>query len=111
VHDPVGTLLAHEWAKHGACMAPRRRATSAPRGLLWSGLRWPDFDRWRGAAISPRAQVREAFAQANRLWEPEDVGLVLNERGWLQELRLCYDRRFRPAACDARRFGPPIRRR
>jgi ribonuclease T2 len=34
------------------------------------------------------------------------VGVKLNARGWLEELRLCYDRRFMPARCDGARFGP-----
>lgn len=103
---PSARLLAHEWAKHGACMASRPESYFRTVRALWSGLRWPDFDRLSRREDLTAGEIREVFSQANRLWQVEHVGLVLNERGWLQELRLCYDRAFAPAACDARRFGP-----
>jgi ribonuclease T2 len=74
--------------------------------LLWNGLRWPDFDRLSRLENLTAGRIRLEFAEANRLWEPEHIGLVVNERGWLEEMRLCYDRSFAPARCDARRFGP-----
>jgi ribonuclease T2 len=103
---PSAELLAHEWAKHGACMAPRPESYFRTARRLWNALRWPDFDRMARRDGLTAGQVREAFSQANRLWEPEYVGLLVNERGWLQEMRLCYGKDFKPAACDARRFGP-----
>ena len=103
---PSAAALAHEWAKHGACMAstPERyyRATRA----LWNSLRWPDYDRISRQEGLTAGDIRTAFADANRRWEPEHVGLVVNERGWLEGMRLCYGRDFLPARCDARRFGP-----
>ena len=99
-------LLAHEWAKHGACMAQRPEGYFRTVRGLWNGLRWPDFDRLSRTGGLTAGRVREAFSQANRAWEPEHIGLVISERGWLQEMRLCYGRDFRPAPCDARRFGP-----
>lgn len=103
---PSAALLAHEWAKHGACMASRPERYFATIRTLWSGLRWPDFDRLSRSDDLTAGEIREAFAQANRLWEPENVGLVINERGWLQELRLCYDKAFKPAPCGVPRAGP-----
>jgi len=103
---PSTELLAHEWAKHGACMASRPESYFRTVRALWNGLRWPDFDRLSRREGLTAGEVREAFSQANRLWEPESVGLVVNERGWLQEMRLCYDRAFEPAACAPLRFGP-----
>jgi ribonuclease T2 len=103
---PSPHLLAREWAKHGACMASRPERYFGTVRSLWSGLRWPDFDRLSRQEGLTAGQVREAFAQANRLWEPEHIGLVVNERGWLQELRLCYGTDFEPAPCGARRRGP-----
>jgi ribonuclease T2 len=69
-------------------------------------LRWPDFDRIARSDELTAGDIRHAFSQANRYWEPEHVGLVLNERGWLEELRLCYGKDFMPAKCDKQRFGP-----
>lgn len=103
---PSAELLAHEWAKHGACMSHRPESYFRITRILWSSLRWPDFDRISRSADLTAGQVRRAFSEANRYWEPEHVGLVVNERGWLREMRLCYGADFMPAACDPRRFGP-----
>ncbi len=103
---PSEALLAHEWMKHGSCMAARPESYFRTARELWAGLRWPDFDRLARQGDLTAGRVRDEFAQANRLWRPEHVGLVLGERGWLRELRLCYGRDFRPTACDPRRFGP-----
>ena len=37
--------------------------------------------------------------QANTNWRPEMIAVILNERGCLEELRLCYGRDWLPAAC------------
>ncbi|RPF72750.1 ribonuclease T [Aurantiacibacter spongiae] len=103
---PDAGLIAHEWAKHGSCMVRDPDGYLRITRILWNSLRWPDFDRLSRDRDLSASDIRNAFADANRYWEPEMVGLVLNERGWLEEMRLCYDTRFRPARCDARRFGP-----
>lgn len=103
---PSAELLAHEWAKHGACMANRPESYFRITRILWSSLRWPDFDRLSRQEGLTAGHIRRAFADGNRYWQPEHVGVRLNERGWLEELRLCYGKDFMPAACDAARFGP-----
>ena len=103
---PSAALLAHEWAKHGSCMVSSPEKYFKVTRILWNSLRWPDFDRLSRTEGLTAGQVREAFTTANRHWEPEHVGLVVNERGWLEEMRLCYGRDFMPTACDRRRFGP-----
>lgn len=103
---PSPAVLAHEWAKHGACMTDAPGKYFRVTRILWNSLRWPDFDRIARADGLTAGQIRQAFADANRYWEPEHVGLVVNARGWLTEMRLCYGRDFMPARCDARRFGP-----
>lgn len=103
---PSAGLLATQWAKHGACMARRPEDYFARARSLWGALRWPDFDRLSRRAGLTAGDIREAFSDANPRWRPDGIGLVANERGWMKELRLCYDRAFRPAGCDARRLGP-----
>jgi ribonuclease T2 len=75
--------------------------------ILWNSLRWPDFDRLSRREDLTAGLIRRTFADANPYWEPQMIGLVVNERGWLEEMRLCYSEDFFPAACDERRFGPP----
>ena len=103
---PSATLLAHEWAKHGACMVSAPDKYFKVTRILWNSLRWPDYDRIARKDGLTAGEIRRAFADANRYWEPEHVGLVVNERGWLWEMRLCYGKDFMPTRCDSRRFGP-----
>ncbi len=103
---PSAALLAHEWAKHGSCMVPRPETYFRVTRILWGSLRWPDFDRISRQEGLTAGDIRRAFADANRHWKPEHVGLRINARGWLEEMRLCYGRDFMPRACDKARFGP-----
>ena len=103
---PSAALLAREWAKHGSCMVRDPERYFRVQRILFRSLRFPDYDRLSRRDDLTAGEVRRAFAEANRYWDAEDVGLVVNERGWLTELRLCYGRDFMPAACDARRYGP-----
>ncbi len=50
--------------------------------------------------------IRAALADANPGLEMAHIGLVINQRGWLQEMRLCYGRNFMPATCSRARYGP-----
>ncbi len=102
---PGERLIATEWAKHGSCMLRNPDGYLRVTRILWNGLRWPDYDRISRTRGLTAGMVRQAFADANPGWEPEHIGLVINERGWLTELRLCYARDFMPARCERRRFG------
>lgn len=103
---PSARMQATEWGKHGACMVRSPAAYFKVTRILFEGLRLPDLD-W--LSKDPELDVgllRRRFAAANPGWRADAVGVKLNARGWLEELRLCYDRRFMPARCDRRRFGP-----
>jgi ribonuclease T2 len=104
---PSSALLAHEWAKHGACMAKTPESYFALAGKMWAALTPPDLDLLaRGKATLTAGKVRQAFVDANPAFRPEQIGLLTNERGWLKEIRLCYSQRFAPARCAKTRFGP-----
>lgn len=102
---PSEKLLTSEWSKHGACMVHTPDSYFKVTRILWSSLRWPDFDRLSRNDKLTAGDLRRAFADANKYWQPAHVGVVLNARGWLEELQLCYGKDFMPTACDARRFG------
>ncbi|MEO5705414.1 MAG: ribonuclease T [Alteraurantiacibacter sp.] len=104
---PDAALLAHEWAKHGSCMVGTPETYFRTTQVLWNSLRWPDYDRISRQDDLTVGAIRQTFADANRPFRPDQVGVRLNERGWLTELRLCYDRRFRPMRCTEAQFGPP----
>lgn len=103
---PGERLIATEWAKHGSCMARSGDGYLRATRALWNSLRLPDYDRLSRQQNLTAGDIRRAFADANARWEVEHVGLVVNERGWLTEMRLCYGRDFMPTACDRRRYGP-----
>ncbi|GMN12995.1 ribonuclease T(2) [Altererythrobacter sp. MTPC7] len=103
---PSASLAARQWAKHGSCMTRRPDTYFNVTRILWNSYRWPDFDRISREEGLTAGRIREAFASANPGWEPSMVGVKLNRRGWLQELRLCYGKRFRPKVCPSRTFGP-----
>ncbi len=104
--SPSARLVARQWAKHGSCMVRRPGTYFRVSNILYDGLRWPDFDRLSRKPGLNAGDLREWFVAANRGWPREAVGVQLNARGWVEELRLCYDRGFMPARCDRQRFGP-----
>lgn len=104
---PVPWLIAHEWAKHGSCMAKRPEDYYRVAGILWRSLAWPDADRLSRKPDLTVGDLRRAFVEANPDWRPEQVGVLVSRTGWLREFYLCYDRRFMPTRCDRRGFGPP----
>jgi ribonuclease T2 len=104
---PASSLLEHEWAKHGSCMAKTPEGYFRVAGILWKALRWPDMDRPSRQRDLTAGDLRRAFAAANRGWKPEAVGIFTGSHGWLRELKLCYGRDFMPQTCPRRSFGAP----
>ncbi|MBW8785725.1 MAG: ribonuclease T [Novosphingobium sp.] len=103
---PVPWLIAHEWAKHGSCMARSPEGYEKASAILWRSLAMPDADllsRKDGLTVGA---LRQTFVIANPEWRADEVGVLVSPRGWLQELRLCYSRRYLPVRCPAERFGP-----
>lgn len=102
---PSARLLAHEWAKHGSCMAPTPDAYFRASAALWQSLHMPDADALSRLPELTVGDVRRAFIAANPGWNAQQLGIVTTRSGWLQELRLCYGRNFRPASCPRRTLG------
>lgn len=102
---PSERLVARQWAKHGSCMVKRPANYLKVIGILRGGLRLPDYDRISREESLTAGRIRAAFADANPGWREDAVGVKLNERGWLEELRLCYSKTFRPARCTPSRWG------
>jgi ribonuclease T2 len=75
-------------------------------GLLWRSLKWPDADRLSRTEGLTAGALRDAFVALNPGWRREAVGLSLSRTGWLRELKLCYDRKFRPMPCPRGTLGP-----
>ncbi len=96
---PSADLLTHEWAKHGSCMARSPEGYFKAGALLFGALRVPDM-----AALSRRANLtagdlRAAMRKATPFLPARAIRVSANARGWLQEVHVCYDKDFMPAAC------------
>lgn len=103
---PVPWLIAHEWAKHGSCMASNADGYFRAAHRLWDRLKWPDADalsRREGLTVG---DLRTAIAIANPGLRRDAIGVMIGRNGWLRELRLCYSRTYRPQPCRRGMFGP-----
>jgi len=103
---PSARLIASQWRKHGSCMVRNPATYFKVTRILWDSIRFPDADRLSRNDDLTAGMLRDAFQRANPDWPRRAIGLDINRRGWLKELRLCYGKDFKPSACDNRRFGP-----
>ena len=103
-------LIEHEWAKHGSCMAQSPEAYWGIARQIWSRFAWPDADALSRRPNLTVGDLREALVLANpgarAGLRRESIGVGLNARGWLRELRICHNRAYHPEPCDAARYGP-----
>lgn len=102
---PSPQLLQHEWAKHGTCMARRPETYFGAARMLFNALEFPDMDRLsregeKGEALTA-ARLAEAFALHNEGLSEKAIGVKTNRRGWLAEVHICLDAKFKPRACPA----------
>jgi len=74
--------------------------------ILAASLRYPAMERLSRDPELTAGLLREALAQANPGRPAHSFGLLVNKRGWLREIKVCLDRRFRPARCRRDEFGP-----
>jgi ribonuclease T2 len=102
---PSARLMAHQWRKHGACMTSRPETYFKVTRMLWGSIRHPDYDRLSREEGLTAGKIRAAFQLANPDWKPERVGIKLNQRGWLEEVRLCYGKDWLPTRCKKRQAG------
>ena len=103
---PAVQLLSHEWAKHGSCMARDAAGYFRVANILSDAMRYPEIDVLSRDRALTAGKLREALAAANPGRPANSFGLLVNQRGWLREVRVCLDRRFRAARCRAGQAGP-----
>ncbi len=103
---PSVDLIAHEWAKHGSCMARSADGYYRVSNILFDAMRFPAMEQLSRDPALTAGTLREALAQANPGRPANSFGLETSRAGWLREVRVCLNRRFRPAKCPARQYGP-----
>lgn len=90
---PSAAALQHEWATHGTCGWSSPDAYFRDAARLWRRLRLPPM-----AATMTAGEIRDAFVKANPAFSRQAVYIKVTG-GRLEDVRLCYDLRYRPAAC------------
>jgi ribonuclease T2 len=102
---PSPGLLAHEWAKHGACMAGRPEGYFKAGAALLRSLRYPDMMRLSRRPDLTAGNLRAAFRAATPFLPVAALRVKANRRGWLEEVHVCYGKDFLPAPCADRGLG------
>lgn len=97
---PSEQLIQHEWAKHGTCMQTTPQAYFQRSTGLYRQIRYPDMDALSHGAATV-GDFKRAFAAVNRAIPAEAIRVTTNREGWLDELWLCLDTRFRYHRCEA----------
>lgn len=101
---PSTRLMASEWAKHGTCMTQRPETYFRVSKIMFDAVRFPDMDRLSRRPLNAAA-FREAFAAVNEGLKPDMIRLKINQRGWLEEVRVCLAKNFRPRNCPRQLRG------
>lgn len=104
---PTVDLIAHEWAKHGSCMAGDAAGYFKVSNILADSIRYPAMERLSRDPALTAGKLRAALAAANPGRPAQSFGLLVSRSGWLREVIVCMNRRFRPIRCPSRQYGPP----
>ena len=110
---PDVQLMQHEWAKHGSCMARKPEAYFGAARLMFNAIEFPDMDRLsrrykKGTPVNA-AGLAEAFADINDGLPANALKVKANRRGWLEEVRVCLGKNFRPRRCPNFVKGAPAK--
>jgi ribonuclease T2 len=102
---PNPQLIQHEWAKHGTCMA----GYTPDRYFALSNRLFYSFVQPKLRPLSYRDQtaesVQRAIAAANPGLRADMMRLNVDKKGWLQEVWLCLDTKFKPRSCPVHQGG------
>lgn len=95
---PSTRLMAKEWAKHGTCMTRRPETYFRISKIMFDAVEFPNMDRLSRKPLTVKG-LRSAFVAANDGLSADMIRLKVNRRGWLEEVRLCLGKSFRPQRC------------
>jgi ribonuclease T2 len=97
---PSVDLQAHEWAKHGSCITSDPAAYFRAGTGLFAAIKAPDMDGLSRARPSAETFVT-AFVTANPGLRADMISLDTGQGGWLQGVRICLGKDFRPRRCPS----------
>ncbi|MDF7775201.1 ribonuclease T [Sphingomonas sp. AOB5] len=103
---PDAQLIQHEWAKHGTCMDVTVDGYFRQARQLYGTLRYPDM-----MALSRRpltvGQFKKQLVAVNPGLPESAIRVTVTRQGWLDELWLCLDTRYRWRTCRTGSGGAP----
>ena len=103
---PSAQLMQHEWAKHGTCMTGETPASYFRRSnALYGRLRYPDMDALSRQGRLTAGALAAAMAGVNPGLGADMMRVTADRGGWLDEVWLCLDTRFRYRRCPAHQGG------
>jgi ribonuclease T2 len=102
---PSARLLQHMWAKHGTCMARVPDAYFERARGLYGAIRFPDLAALGGQYRLTASDVVGAFVRRNPAVPARALRVRASPGGMLEEVWLCLDKAFRPAACPVGKPG------
>ncbi len=97
---PSVGLMAHEWAKHGSCIAPDSANYFKTAKGLFDALIFPDMNAVARTDPTVGGFIR-AMSKANPGLPEAAIRVHLTPLSWFEDVRICLDRDFRPRACSA----------
>lgn len=100
---PSVELQQHEWEKHGVCAFSNPAAYFHVSRTLYGEVRYPDMNELSRNPNLRVASFAAAFAARNPGVRPAMMRVRLDSKGWLEEVLLCLDLRFRPSQCRTER--------
>ena len=103
---PSVQLLQHEWVKHGTCMTRKPETYFAAASLLFGAIEFPDMERLSRKPLNAGG-LAEIFAQSNKGLPANAIRVKTNDRGWLQEVRICLGKDLKPRRCPGFMRGAP----
>ena len=103
---PSPELMQDQWAAHGTCGWRAAGDYFAKTAELRERLTMPDIEALPREGLTA-GKLRDAFAAANRGLPRGAIYVDRTSRGWLEEVRVCYDRSFTPAAGPRGQTGAP----
>jgi len=98
--SPSQRLIAHQWDKHGSCMARNPASYFQTATTLYRATSLPDMERLSRRPLT-HGMLRREMARANPGMMAQSIAIKTNARGWLQEVRLCLGINYRPRPCPA----------
>lgn len=97
---PSPRLIAHQWEKHGSCMARDPASYFRTATTLYRAIKLPDMERMSRRPLT-HGMLRREIARINPGMTTSSIAIKANARGWLQEVRLCLAKDYRPRPCPA----------